>query len=55
MCEALFEVMAPLIADDELVLEASFYGWCLEKPVVANQPELEKVRESSRRLPVSTC
>ena len=43
------DILRQAIADDELVLEASFYGWCLEKPVVADQPELEKVSASHTR------
>lgn len=41
LCEALFEIMAPLIQDDRVLLEASVYGWALDKQ--DGSPAQEKV------------
>lgn len=43
VCEGLFDVIAPLIQDDELVLEASVYGWALDKPTMTSGEPGEKV------------
>jgi len=43
VCEALFDVIAPLIQDDELVLDASVYGWALDLPAHTEGAPGEKV------------
>lgn len=43
VCEALFDVVAPLIQDEELVLEASVYGWALDHPKLTEGVPGEKV------------